>query len=78
MTIDQIHRYITTEILDEPKREIGPDEDLLLTEMLDSLSVMRLVAYLEDEGGFSIPAEDVTLEHFQTLRLIATYVASRL
>jgi acyl carrier protein len=77
MTIDEIRAYIAAEILDDPARDIGPDDDLLLTEMLDSLSVMRLVAHLEDEGGYSIPAEDVTLEHFQTVRLIATYLASR-
>ncbi|MEM7415898.1 MAG: acyl carrier protein [Gemmatimonadota bacterium] len=77
MTIEDISTYIATEILGDPSRVIGPDDDLLLTEMLDSLSVMRLVAHLETVGGTVIPPEDVTLEHFQTVRLVSEYLATR-
>lgn len=77
MTIEEITTYIVSEILGDASRVIGPDDDLLLTETLDSLSVMRLVAHLEDAGGVTIPPQDVTLEHFQTVRLVAEYLATR-
>ena len=45
--------------------------------MLDSLGVMRLVAHIEDAEGITIPAEDVTIENFSSLRLIDVYLANR-
>ncbi len=32
---------------------------------------MRLVAHIEDAEGITIPAEDVTIENFSSLRLIS-------
>ncbi len=77
MTIDTIRRYIQDEILNDAAMEIEPDQDLLLSEALNSLGVMRLVAYIEGEFDIDVPPEDVTIEHFATLNLIADYVASR-
>lgn len=77
MTIDVIRSYIRDEILNDASLTLEPDQDLLLSEALDSLGVMRLVTYLESEFGIDVPPEDVTLEHFSTLRLISTYVESR-
>ena len=77
MSIDTIRRYIQDEILNDPAMEIESDQDLLLSEALNSLGVMRLVAYIEEEFDIDVPPEDVTIEHFATLNLIAGYVASR-
>lgn len=56
--------------------EIGPEEDLLLSDLLDSLGVVRLVAHLEESFGITIPPEDVVLETMQTPLAIATYLES--
>jgi acyl carrier protein len=77
MSIDLIRSYIQDEILNDASVQLAADQDLLLSEALDSLGVMRLVAYLESEFGIEIPTEDVTLENFSTLDLITTYVAQR-
>lgn len=77
MNLDPIRQYIQIQILDDVDTQIGTDEDLLLTEVLDSLSVMRLVAYLEEIQAIRIPPEDVTLENFRTLRLIGAYLDRR-
>ncbi|MEM8711544.1 MAG: phosphopantetheine-binding protein [Planctomycetota bacterium] len=75
MTIDQIRQFIQRELLLDETAVIESDQDLLLSETLDSLSVTRLVQYLETEMGVSIPPEDVTLENFQTLERIHGYVS---
>ncbi|MDX1647507.1 MAG: acyl carrier protein [Longimicrobiales bacterium] len=77
MSIDELRHYIQTELLNDPAVEIGADDDLLLSETLDSLSVMRLVQHLEDETGMAVPPQDVTLENFRSLRRIEAYLASR-
>lgn len=78
MTIDELRTYILTEILDEPNGSLGDDEDLLLSDTLDSLSVTRLVQHIEARSGLEIPPEDVTLENFATLSAMAAYVRGRL
>lgn len=77
MNTEGISSYIRTEILNDPALEIELDQDLLLSGMLDSLGVTRLVAHLESETSASIPAQDVTLENFGSLRKIEAYLASR-
>lgn len=77
MSIQAIRSFIQAEILNDVTAPIEPDQNLLLTEMLDSLGVFRLVAYLETEFGVAIPPEDVTLENFATLQLMDAYLRSR-
>jgi acyl carrier protein len=76
VNIDSIREFIRTEILNEPDLEIGADQDLLLSEILNSLSVTLLIAHLEDSCDVHIPPEDVTLDNFGTLRHMETYIRS--
>ena len=77
MNIDDIRSYIQTEILNEPDFEISADENLLLSETLNSLSVAILVAHLQDKCDIRVPPEDVTLENFSTLQSIESYVSRK-
>ena len=58
-------------------REIGDSEDLLLSGLVDSLGVMRLVSFIEATFGFKVPAPDIKLAHFSTLDAIVSYVEKR-
>lgn len=53
------------------------DDELLLSGLVDSISVMRLVGHIEDAFGVVIPPEDVTIERFETVAAIAGYVVER-
>ena len=77
MTIDEIRAYIQDRILMDPALSLEEDQDLLLSNILDSLRVMLLISHLEERSGFTIPPEDVTLENFQSLRQIHAYLARR-
>lgn len=50
---------------------IGPDSELLTTGVLDSLSVMRLVASLEQVFDTRIPMLDLTIENLSSGAAIA-------
>lgn len=56
---------------------INYDDDLLLSGLISSLDIMRLVAFLEDAYGVSIPAEDIVIEHFMTVDAIHNYLQNR-
>ncbi|MDJ0698382.1 MAG: acyl carrier protein [Woeseiaceae bacterium] len=78
MNIDAIRSIIRDEILNDPDFEIEAAQDLLLSEILNSLRVTLLITRLEDSYGVEIPPEDVTLENFGTLESIAAYVQTLL
>ncbi len=69
---EAIHAYIETDLL--RGRAVNADEDLLLTGLIDSLSVMNLVSEVERLSGLSVTAADVTIENFVSVDAIAAYV----
>ena len=77
MSIDDIRAYIRDRILMDPDLSLGEDDDLLLSNVLDSLRVMLLISHLEESSGITIPPEDETLENFQSLRRIHRYLDQR-
>ncbi len=69
---EQIRRYIESELLDG--QTIRDDENLLLSGLVDSLGIMRLVAHLEETASVSIPPEAVTIENFMSVDAIDSYM----
>ncbi len=67
--------YIETSLLNG--RSVATDENLLLSGLLDSLGVMSLVAYVEDNFEIAVPFEDVIIENFMTIEAMAQYIRSR-
>jgi acyl carrier protein len=69
--------YITRELAKGRKSAVGVDEDLLGTGVVDSLGILQLVSFVEEQFGFQIPDEDVVLENFQSVSALATYLDQR-
>ena len=58
--------YIREELLDgRIYRDLKEDDDLLTTGLVDSLGMMSLVTFIEDEFGIRVPPEDVTPRKLQ-------------
>lgn len=68
--------YILEEILDDLD-ELDADEDLLADGMVDSLGMVRLVAFIEDELGIVVPPEDFVVENFLSVDHITAYLVRR-
>lgn len=67
-------------ITDEIAIDGGPvlaDTDLLLGGVVDSLGVVRIVNWIEERLGIEIDASDVTLENFQTVDAMVSYIELR-
>lgn len=76
MTIsqDDLIRHLRDDMnIDEP---IQGDTELFSTGLLDSVSMVSLITFIEEKTGATIPAGDVTLENFDTVERIVAYVAS--
>ena len=74
---DIIITYIKNEIAIEPLEEIEMDEDLLGNGILDSMGMMNLIDFIENESNISIPQEDMTVENFMTIERIMAYLSKK-
>lgn len=70
-----IKAYVVGELLSG--KEVDDKDDLLLTGLVDSLGVMRLINYLEQQYRIKIPPEDVTIENFTNIEVINSYLKRR-
>jgi acyl carrier protein len=76
---ESIVRYIGDQLLSgRVAGVVAADDDLLAGGLVDSLGIIQLVTFLEEEFALEIPPEDVTIEHFQTVAKIDAYLRGRL
>ena len=74
----RIRTYVTTELLyDRDASALGDDDSLLGPGLLDSVAILRLIAWLEEEFGVRIPDEDVVPDHVESVRRLADLVRRR-
>ncbi len=68
--------FILEELLDELDT-IEDDDSLLADDMIDSLGMVRLVAFIEDSFQITVPPEDFVISNFATLAAISDYLRTR-
>jgi acyl carrier protein len=66
--------YIQTEILHGRNVNLKEDEDLLSAGILDSLSILQLVAFVEERFGIQVADEDVIYDNFKSINALAGYL----
>ena len=71
---DDLLAMINREVSLDPSVEVEPTTDLLLTNLVDSLGVVEIVAWLEERLDVSIDPVDVVLENFQTVDAMLAFV----
>jgi len=82
MNVDRLDD-LATDLIDMIQTEITygqpveTDTDLLLTGLVDSLGVIRIVTWMEDHLEIEIDPIDVVLENFQTVGLMVEYARRR-
>jgi 2-hydroxymuconate-semialdehyde hydrolase len=63
--------FVRGDLLEGRDLEIDFDTYLFDQGMIDSLGILRLIAFLELQIGRPIPDNEVVMEHFRTIRTIA-------
>lgn len=59
------------------KEKIGPDTSLFMSGLLDSMSMLTLLSFLEESHNISILNDDFAVERFDTPAMIAGYINGR-
>lgn len=73
----QLIEMIHTSVSLDPSVRIEPETDLLLSGLVDSLGVVQIVGWIEDELGIEVDPLDVVLENFQTVARMVDYIGRR-
>jgi methoxymalonate biosynthesis acyl carrier protein len=74
----QLTREIAQLINDQLLVEVGsPDDDLLASGVLDSLTLVQLLFDLERRFGVTIPLEELEIDDFRSINSIASLVQAR-
>lgn len=79
MTVEAtIERFILDELLlGTGPESLDPDENLLESNILDSLSLMRIVIFLEEQFGTPVDDGELVPENFQTVNRIKSLVTNK-
>ena len=56
---------------------LSADDDLLGSGLVDSMGMMQLITFIEEQFEFKIPFEDMTIENFMTVGDIERYLTER-
>lgn len=76
---EELKRFVSHDLMNNGHdADIADDENLLLSGLVDSLGMMRLIGHIEDKCGIRVPPEDVTIENFMSINTINRYVEGRL
>ena len=74
----EINTYICRELVGKPELlPLKNDSPLLESGILDSLSVLRLVLFLEQQFGIVVAPEELIPENFETVEAICAYIRTQ-
>ena len=76
-TYHSLHRFITTEILKQPNRQIAIDEPLISSGLIDSFSLVDLALFVEANHHVRIADTELNASSFDTLSELVTLINGR-
>ena len=70
---------ISKELLEYITKELAPgnpdiDQEANLGAVVDSTAVMELVVWIEGKYGFDVEIDDITPEHFGSVKALTAYI----
>ena len=72
--LDKLADYVQRKVSKDPTRPLEPDTPLVSSGLVDSLSLISVLVYIEDEFGVVIPDEAATAAAMNTIRQIGAMI----
>ncbi|MGQ0776807.1 MAG: phosphopantetheine-binding protein [Pseudonocardiales bacterium] len=74
--VDAIKRFVLEEFLpDVSAHDLGDDHDLLGSGVIDSLGLLKLLAWIEERFELSVNDSDLDPDNFRSITAIDSFVA---
>lgn len=74
--VEALLKFVNEDLLLGDATVVTATDEIVLDGTIDSLGVVRIVGFIEDEFGISVPAEDVVIENFRSIDAIADYLGT--
>ncbi|WP_373398435.1 acyl carrier protein [Algoriphagus halophilus] len=71
--VEEITNYIHEEI----DVLVNQEEELLSSGLIDSITIMKLIAHLEERYEIKVPPQDMVIENFNSVLSITEYIAQQ-
>jgi acyl carrier protein len=76
MDLSAVQKFINSELLYREDQAIDHTLNLIEIGVIDSMTLLRLVSFLESQYGIEIPDEDILPDNFRSLTSIEAFLAS--
>jgi acyl carrier protein len=75
---EEIRQYILSEFLPgEKPSNLRDDTPLRTSGILDSISTLRLVSFVEEHYGVEVEAHEASVENFDSIESIASFIKNK-
>lgn len=75
--LSSIKDFIRTELIYDDEKDFDESTNLIERGIIDSMSLVRLISFLEEHYEIQVQDEDIVPENFSSLAKIATFIADR-
>jgi acyl carrier protein len=76
--LEKLEKLFLTEIaVDLGNKSLDPGEDLLEQGILDSMGIMKLIVFIEENFGMKVEDEEIIPENFQSLNSIVAFIGRK-
>ena len=77
-TESELREFVLKEILrGEDAGQLGNEDNLIDSGVLDSMAMMQVVTHLEKTYGITVETNDLVPETFQSIRALSEFVARK-
>lgn len=71
---EELERFILADLSGPDRRSLNREDDLLSHGIVDSLGILKLMAFLEERFSISIAPEEVVPENFRDIASLERFV----
>jgi acyl carrier protein len=74
---ERLHSFVLEKFPLARKRQIKPQDKLLVTGIIDSLGVLDLVAFVEQNYGLTLSDDELSSENFESIASLSSFIAAK-
>ena len=73
-----LERFIVDELMvAEKSTKLDPDQSLISSGVIDSLAILRLIVFLEENFGISVDDDEVVPENFESINVMKAFIQKK-
>jgi acyl carrier protein len=75
--LSSIKNFIRTELIYDDEKDFDENTNLIERGIIDSMSLVRLISFLEENYEIQVQDEDIVPENFSSLNKISRFINDR-